>query len=362
MALYDILKEVNTSDYVNVFNNFMTYKTRAARTPYLAYYELTPLCTLNCKFCYSHLQKSEQEKRGEILRLAEWSRLADETINMGVKRIILTGGECLLHPDFFEIYKYIYNKNIEISIISNGTLIDETAVEFFCKYPPNAITISIYGYSEETYLKACGNATAYNNVMHAIELLKSSNISFQLVTTVSEDNKDDIQALLKYAEENKLRYMFSNMLKANRECTLDTILAYGTEDGEIDNVRRNIIEKRGGKIKVIPDYEIPRDLVIKKKGINCGAGVNIFHINWLGEMQPCPTFNAKKIKTNDKKLSVAWQELTNWAKNIPQLIECQTCKHQYRCSLCLAAHWGDTGSFGKVSPRLCYKVQHGITD
>lgn len=48
----------------------------------------------------------------------------ERLLNINVKKITVTGGEPLCHPDILEICRLFADKDMEITVCTNGTLLD----------------------------------------------------------------------------------------------------------------------------------------------------------------------------------------------------------------------------------------------
>ena len=83
-------------------------RTREADVPYSGSFELTPLCNLDCKMCYVHLQ--DPSVRHRMLSGEQWISLIQQAIDEGMMEAMLTGGEAMTHPAFWDIYMYLINK------------------------------------------------------------------------------------------------------------------------------------------------------------------------------------------------------------------------------------------------------------
>ena len=74
-----------------------------SRAPIEGIFELTGRCNFNCKMCYIHTKTNAEflktEKNGDW-----WISCIDSACKKGMLFALLTGGECLLHPDFQRIY------------------------------------------------------------------------------------------------------------------------------------------------------------------------------------------------------------------------------------------------------------------
>lgn len=337
-------------------------KTRQYKTPLTASFELTPLCNLNCKMCYVRLDPKQMNESGRPLTAKEWIALAQEAKAMGVHNIRLTGGEALLREDFQEIYSSIHEMGIYVDVLSNGTLIDDGVIEFFKKYPPSNVQVSLYGLSNEEYAKVCGNEVGFRLAMSGVERLIEAKIQCSLATTLINESNDDYLKIHQFAKDNNIKHITGIYLHHERE------------DRGVDVTKLRISpDKRIGiekKLRQIDGYAELDECKLKRedvsenemvyKGFLCGGGRNSFHINWRGIMYTCPAFNALQAFPMRDGLERAWNELVQQVDSVDALVECQTCEYRDFCCTCAAMHYEDTKEFGKISPRLCYKIQHGI--
>ena len=95
---------MDTLSYTDFFAQF-TDKAYKDDCPIVGSFELTPLCNFNCKMCYVHPQ--DNFVKNEILTGNQWINLMKDAINRGMLNAMLTGGEVMIHPDFWEIYMYL---------------------------------------------------------------------------------------------------------------------------------------------------------------------------------------------------------------------------------------------------------------
>jgi len=74
---------------------------------------------MSCEFCCGAERQIEDSTTSEI-----YSAI-DKFEELGVERVVLSGGEPLVRNDIVEIIKYIHSKNIPIYISTNGILLNE---------------------------------------------------------------------------------------------------------------------------------------------------------------------------------------------------------------------------------------------
>ena len=157
-------------------------RTREADIPYHGSFELTPLCNLDCKMCYVHLQ--DPSVRHRMLSGEQWISLIQQAIDEGMMEAMLTGGEAMTHPAFWDIYMYLINHGIVTQVKTNGLLLNEEAIKRFQQYPPFKLDISLYGCDSESYVAVTG-MDAYEQVVSHIRKAVEAGLTVCLAVTPS---------------------------------------------------------------------------------------------------------------------------------------------------------------------------------
>lgn len=112
--------------------DFLYRKATAMQIPLSGTFELSPVCNFSCRMCYVRkTQKEVNDSSRKILTLDDWLRIAREAREEGLMYLLLTGGEPLLWPDFWPLYEELIDMGFLISINTNGSLIDDRAIERF---------------------------------------------------------------------------------------------------------------------------------------------------------------------------------------------------------------------------------------
>ena len=92
--------------------------------------DLTYICNFTCHYCQWGDPTNEKRKNIQLGKLLVKSKSLKQ---MGVERIVFSGGEPLLHPNFREIVGY-YGKAVnEVVMITNGLLLDDKHLEDYCE-------------------------------------------------------------------------------------------------------------------------------------------------------------------------------------------------------------------------------------
>lgn len=347
------LDEQGITDYrrYDRVRTFLNFKAREKNIPISGSFELTPLCNLDCKMCYVHLQK-EQMNGAQLLTVEQWKSIMQQAIDAGMMYARLTGGECLTYPGFKELYLFLLSKGVEVGILSNGLLMDADMVDFLRENPPAAIQITLYGASEEGYERVTGKRV-FRRVMENIRRLDEAQMPLQIAVTPNEfmtDGEDVIRLL----HENGLHFAINSGLMQPREDTGRQLADAGL-DAYVAMLKLRMALK--GKL-IEPDCD-PESLPdpgsehsTSQKGVRCGAGRSGFSVDWQGRMRPCNTFPCEPVEVLGMGFSEAWKYTNHTALNYSLPAECEGCTYKATCKHCVAEHVAGAPA-GHASPAIC---------
>lgn len=145
--------------------------------PHDIYVHLTNKCNLKCPYCYNKDDRENKillEKAGLVeptLNTDEYKKLISRLVDCGIRKILFTGGEPLMRPDFVELIKFTrnYSENVQIEILTNAILINEEMAEHLCKNV-NTVTISLDGHEKHIHEHFRGKNT-FNPTIKGIRTL-----------------------------------------------------------------------------------------------------------------------------------------------------------------------------------------------
>ena len=329
---------------------YLDFKARKKGIPILGTFELTPLCNLDCKMCYVHLNK-DQMQGASLLSVDQWKSIMDQAIQAGMMYARITGGECLTYPGFREIYLYLRSRGIETSILSNGTLMDRDMVAFFRENKPAAIQITIYGASEDGYERVTGHRR-FSIVMENVRRLREAGVPVVLVTTPNAFMTDGEQ-IVELIHSMGLPVNVNAGLMNPREET-----GRGVYDMSLDayiammKLRRKL---QGGTVEEMLDSEelpSPGGHGSAADGVVCGAGMSCFSVDWRGGMMPCSCFPTPPESVLRYGFAEAWRRTHATASRFPRPAECEGCRYQSVCKYCVAEHAAGAPC-GHASPKIC---------
>ncbi|MGD8833401.1 MAG: heme b synthase [Desulfobacteraceae bacterium] len=163
----------------------------------LVAWETTRNCNLNCVHCRASATSGPYS--GELDTPAAF-KLLDEIAKVAKPIIILTGGEPLLRDDIFDIAKYGNDKGMRMVMSPNGTLVSPKIAQKMAQSGIQRISVSLDGSDAESHDKFRGVQGAYDGALMGIENAKAAGIEFQINTTITKTNLDQIPKILALAE------------------------------------------------------------------------------------------------------------------------------------------------------------------
>jgi radical SAM protein with 4Fe4S-binding SPASM domain len=149
-------------------------------------FHVTLVCNLNCRHCYL-----EKVKDLHISPEVFFSTVSELDRLQGLK-LLISGGEPLLHPHIFEMLESLRNIRLRKMLLSNGTLIDEKIARKLKEYI-HEVQISIDG--TDSHNKFRNNPHAFTKSIQAIKYLIEASIDVSVATMIHSQNIDELPAL-----------------------------------------------------------------------------------------------------------------------------------------------------------------------
>ncbi len=164
----------------------------------LVAWEVTRSCNLNCVHCRA---SSERGPYPGELSTEKCLSILNEMAAIGRPIVILTGGEPLLRKDIFDLARHGSDLGLRMVMATNGTLLTPEITERMQKSGIQRVSISIDGAEAESHDRFRQVKGAYAGALAGIEELRRAGIEFQINTTVTRHNLDEVPVLLDSAVE-----------------------------------------------------------------------------------------------------------------------------------------------------------------
>ncbi len=120
------------------------------------YVEPTTSCNLECRTCIRHVWDAPTG----AMPMDVFRSLLEQTKELpALKRVVLSGlGEPFTHPDILDMVGLVRERGLDVTIGSNGLLLEESKAEALVRLGVDRLVISLDGVSAETYNDVRGTA------------------------------------------------------------------------------------------------------------------------------------------------------------------------------------------------------------
>lgn len=346
-------------------SRYLDDKAREKGVPITGQFELTPMCNFSCKMCYVHLD-ADQLAGQEVMPASKWKNLMREAWEAGMIHVTLTGGECLTYPGFDDIYLYLHSLGCDVSILTNGYLLDDQRIEFFKERKPQMIQITLYGWNDDVYERVTGRrvfSTVVENTRKAI----AAGLPVSLTITPSSYLGDDVLETIRVGRSITDAFTVNGSLFTPREETGRSNQQDDSDAEQYVRIYRLLNEMNGRENKEIDPDKLPpaggSSHECDECGLRCGGGRSGFVITWKGTMMPCNRLNLIQAYPLQNGFQEAWNKINREANSWPRVPECESCAYRAVCNHCAANVLKYTEP-GKQPKELCrftkYLVRHGV--
>lgn len=341
------------------------------RLPLTGAFELSPLCNFSCKMCYVRKSAEEVKNEGGIKTLDFWLDIAQQAQEAGTLFPLLTGGEAFLYPHIRELYEAMTKMGMQVSINSNCSCITEETVNWLSKTPPIRINITLYGGSNESYEKLCGDSCGFDKVRRGVKLLADHGIRFQFNCSLTPDNAADMERMMDFAREygQGLRlatYMFPPMRRTGQSgdyegrLTPEEAAYYQVLNDwkQLPPERFAVLAKNARHFTELTPELLEEAAAKSPREMGCLSGRCSYWVDWQGNLSGCGMMDIPKISLQDHTLKEAWKEVVEWTEQLRYSPVCSNCVNRSVCFSCAAMVYNETGSFEKRPVYLCEKAKY----
>ena len=311
---------------------------------------ITKKCNLKCIYCHY----TDKETLEEDLPFEFWKKILLEYKNLKLpfikeKKVTITGGEALLHKDFWNILKFSKELNFYVSLPTNGTLLTSDIVKKYKELGVDDVIIAFDG-NKENHEKLRGKGT-FEKALKGAELIKKYGIKLLITTCLTKINYKDLPEVIKLAKDlgAKLVIIFHYISLGrgkeeffNGELSKEEILESLFEIYTLAKKYKDSLELC---TTTIPQYWVLLSLMYQKKKYvpsyfhkvfpGCRAVLDFVYITNQGKVYPCPLLQDSLGDLKEKSLKeiLVSEKAKSYASRDYFKI-CVSCKYKSICGGC----------------------------
>jgi len=174
---------------------------------------VTDRCDFRCTYCMS--EDMEFLPKKDVLSLEELDRLCNTFIDLGVKKLRITGGEPLVRKNIMQLFSNLGKKLDqgleELTLTTNGSQLDRYAKDLFDN-GVRRINISLDSL-EKNKFKKITRIGDLDKVINGIMVAKKAGLKIKINTVaLKEINDNEILNLVNWCGENKFSLTFIEVM------------------------------------------------------------------------------------------------------------------------------------------------------
>lgn len=245
---------------------------------------VTLLVTYTCNFGCYHCESTSDSKAERGLPFETIARLIREIKEIGVKTLIISGGEPLVRPDLFEILELVNQHGFKVMLCTNGSLVERYR-DRLARAHLDCVVTSVDGL-EETNDRFRRYPGAYKQTFRALELFQQIGVSGRVVNTMLHPgNLDELEELGDWIMHSAAtRWRIALALPSGRAKGQDH---FCLTDDQVRSVLR-FIRDRCARFPVYLSEEVgyvgPWALQVRPRPFSSGDGLSHFAIMPTGDV------------------------------------------------------------------------------
>ena len=312
--------------------------------------DLTNACTERCVHCYV------PQGQRDFLSYEMVEKVLREFRAMNGLSVHLTGGECMMHPDFVRICRLCKELNLNMIVFSNLTLCDEEMVEAMREVDPQFINVSLYAMNPETHDAITRISGSWQRTMDSLLRCEKAGVHCRIATPLLKENKGEFAALKAFADEHRTHLVpsYDIIAKSNHDCSNLCHACSVEEIQEVLERNSDIFGKVWNREMPSPDRKV------------CDIGDARLYLNAKGNYYPCDSMHEYVLgNVRTHTVGEIWRgEKLEYLRSLKNrdFGACVSCEHRPFCKVCPAFNFNATGDLFRTIPEKCAlsAVVHGV--
>jgi len=329
--------------------------------PRLIAFEVTRHCRYACPHCRANAGPQIKQKE---LTTKQCKRILDAIAELNQCTVILTGGEPMERKDIFELIHHGHSLGHKMVMATCGYLFNEDTATKLKEAGLCGLSFSIDGASAETNDKIRQTKGALDTTLKAVEIVKQAGLRFQINTTISKMNADEVPGIAELARRlgahcfNPFILVPTGRGKKISDQILDPI--------EYEAILNELLQlKLSSDIKIRVTCAPALARIIRQQKLEhlkdetpgCMGARGFGFISWQGDVQICGflDISAGNLLENRYNLKKIWTEsrMLNIIRDRTNITE--SCEFIGVCGGCRARAYAVNGDYLAADPACDYQ-------
>lgn len=283
------------------------------QSPLFIAWQINSVCNLGCLHCCEEAGHSipNEMTKDEIFRFCR------QIAELEIPYVAISGGEPLLHPEFFNVCEFLRSNYISLKVETNGEFIDRDVAKRFADLGFRSVQVSIDGAKPQTHerLRLRGD---WKMAIDACNYLIKEGVNTEMVFVPTKFNINEIEEVIDLAYSMGIFGFYTGkIMRIGRAAINWDILCPSDEEYQkFFEILKEKNKQYNGRMKV---YYYPYDVIeeLKYRLEYPSASLLVIPNGKVKLIGPLP-FICGNLKT--ESLSQVWENYRQaWKK--PQVIE-----------------------------------------
>jgi len=285
-----------------MYHNTILNRVREQHLLHSVTLELTYRCNLDCFYCYNDRYQS-----GRLLSLDQYRVLLNDLARMQTLFLMLTGGEPMVHPYFFEIGNMTRELGFVVSIRTNGHLLGHRICKRLKKeIDPYLVTVSLHGATPEIHDRQTRVAGSFDCLIKNIRTAGKCGLRVEVVTTPTAWNEHQIDAMFECCDELGIPLRFQGPVSPRNNGD-SSPLSIQPAKKTWDLIEKRVTERR--EVKKNETHQNRSAVTDKKKPdepATCSVGMYGVDIDPFGNVQACMHLKESAGSLHKQSIKEIW--------------------------------------------------------
>jgi len=297
--------------------------------PLAALLELTHRCPLQCPYCSNPIEL--ERAKGE-LSTAEWMRVLDEAVELGILQVHFSGGEPAVRRDLADLVAHARSAGLYSNLITSGVTLDRARLVKLAEAGLDHVQLSIQDVDHQTAAYIANYPGVQGKKLAFARMVREAGLPLTINAVINRHNITRVERMIDLAVSlgagrvEVAHAQYYGWAIRNRAALMPTLEQVHEATRHVEAARERL---RG---QIVIDYVLPDYYARQPKACMGGWGRQFLNITPSGEVLPChaaqtiPGLIFESVR--HKPLAEIWAASTAFARFrgtdwMPEL--CQTC-------------------------------------
>lgn len=153
------------------------------KAPLFIAWQITSVCNLGCLHCCEESGHGLPDEMGHD----DIFNFCKQIVKLEIPYAALSGGEPLLHPEFFPVCEFLRHHDVSLKVETNGLYVDKDVAKRFAQLQFRSVQVSVDGATAATHesLRANGD---WKKVINACKALIAEGVNTEIVFVPTQFN------------------------------------------------------------------------------------------------------------------------------------------------------------------------------